>query len=124
MQILITINCSDPMMAAMQGKGIAALLEAGVTDATTNGIGNTFIEMNTFPDEYVHGDYRDEKGNLIHIVNDHVVSSTFAIEGAPQTEPNLSVAEWEELHGKVTLVSEHEGDDDDEEGHGHGHEHH
>jgi hypothetical protein len=123
MQILISIHCSDPMMAAMQGKALASLLEAGVMDAELTAMNNTFVEMNTFPDEFVHGDYRDEKGNLIHIVNDHVVSATFAIEGAPQTEPNISIAEWESMHGKVTLVAETADDEGDKE-QGHGHEHH
>jgi len=119
MQIVIQLSVPDPIMAGMQADSIASMIKAGVTDAQGSGHGNTFFSIDTTDDDYEHGDYRDEKGNLVHIVHDHIVTCTWAKEGAPQTEPGVSVYVWEQQYGALTLVEAEDGDDQD----GHGHQH-
>ena len=124
MQILISLYVPDPMMGILQAEAVLAQLKAGNSDGEGQGMGPTFWELHTVEDQYPHGDYRDEEGNLLHVAQDHVIEATLAKHEARQIEPGILVDEWIEMHGKVTFVSAHEDHDHEhdhgEDGHDHG----
>ena len=116
MQITFSMSVPDPIMAIQNAKAFVALLEAGVQNADGHGLGNfSFWELMSTEDEYEDGDYRDEKGNLLHIHTDHVVEAILAEKDGQKIEPNMPVFHWEHHNGKLVKVAD--------DNHTHGHDH-
>jgi hypothetical protein len=106
MKITVTIESDEREAAAVHLAMISKMVAMGMGEASGyNEDDMTAWSVAVEADGWPHGDYHDEKGNLLHVHNDHVVHVTRANATAETENINVPVDEWIAEYGTLTYIS-------------------
>lgn len=105
MKITVTIEADERSSAAAHLILAGKMIAMGMGEASGyNEEDATAWNLTVEDDEWPHGDYHDEKGNLLHVHKDHVVHVTRANGNADTENVNVPVDEWMDEYGTLTFI--------------------